>query len=128
MFAPHRRLSQAYCVLHRLRLPRHPPWALGIFSSTWLFFAPRTFGVWSPLAYIFLFGVYDWRGRKHLGCLPSSCDKGKSPALLFVLRSMSLTFLLLIVLYHMGCQGSSTAFAAFLFGKCLLAWIAVETG
>jgi hypothetical protein len=41
----------------------------------------------------------------------------ESPALLFVLRSMSLTFLLLIVLYHMGCQGSSTACAAFPAGS-----------
>ena len=49
-------------------------------------------------------------------CLDLAIE-GKSPALLFVLRSMSLTFLLLIVLYHMGCQGSSTACAAFLTGS-----------
>ena len=96
----------------------------GILHGLLVFFPVRGYfshrvlsGCGHPLLTFFLFGVYDWRGRKHLGCLPSSCDKGKSPALLFVLRSMSLTFLLLIVLYHMGCQGSSTACAAFPTGS-----------
>jgi hypothetical protein len=39
MFAPTRRLSQAYCVLHRLLGPRHSPCALIIFFNDLQFFS-----------------------------------------------------------------------------------------